>query len=885
MSSDSSIKYQHKDATECNAFSAKLRALSRKSSAATLKAYNFSTSEEPHGLEAPALKDASADLYDIIILNTANQNLVDTLEKRYALDGVESLRYIKGCHSAGGNDGKLTAASLGYQQSIQKITRSLTPEELRNIFNEMDSYRIDLDDTDREIPDGLHMCTIKDAVSDIDQSYKLEMKDAIRDMKPADRKVVAKVEQMLEGVMASMKLTEANETKAVNRKALATVEPPTAANLGSLSVQDLLMALATMQNKSGDKGPVPDRCDDCGVRHPVGPDKPCHAKLLAEGKPVPGWDKKPADQKERIESRAADIKRLGPYKDRNKSSGGGSSSKQAALLTLLSSLPGARMAKPADTLLPSAVDRVNATLGSYGGLAPSRVIVDTGNLTGKHLICDRNLFASLDESGTHVPFAVANDEVEYTKGNGTCHMLVIGPDGVPTAKLALDDCAYAPSLGVNLLSVQAAKSRGASFDLDHNIITTSSGTTMPFGDDFTLHIVADTTSSKCVTFTTDVMKRGKDGPTHISTKPLSAKQQKELDLWMARLGYPTVDVLRDLHKVADGTPDIFKKADRHNALSMPRLLADGAKLPTRKLDGPIAKKAGEITSTDHWKASCVGYLGFTGFLGYIDNHSGHFKIYPVVSKSEYPTTTRRYYKDAAHDGVTLAPGSVMYSDNEVVIRSHMMELALDEQGQVHKFSAEYEPWGNGGIESVNRYLPAHMRRCHIDSGAPEELWPFSALDGEITLNITRTRNGTSCRELWCGKRGNVSRRYRLFCKGVCRGPVAWRGGKIAARALDGVYCGKARNKQGCYFLTAEHGLVCSTNYTLFENVFPFKEGFTYRKPATGGHSSGLRVPHVAPPAGGGGGGGGNDDDDSPDDDIGSGYADADEEQADLGPGP
>ena len=42
-------------------------------------------------------------------------------------------------------------------------------------------------------------------------------------------------------------------------------------------------------------------------------------------------------------------------------------------------------------------------------------------------------------------------------------------------------------------------------------------------------------------------------------------------------------MLRNLHKVADGTPDILKKADRHNALSMPRLLADGAKLPTRKL--------------------------------------------------------------------------------------------------------------------------------------------------------------------------------------------------------------------------------------------------------------------------------------------------------------
>ena len=64
----------------------------------------------------------------------------------------------------------------------------------------------------------------------------------------------------------------------------------------------------------------------CGVRH-KDQNKPnkCHANLLAQGKPVPGWNDKPPEFKERLQKRADEIKEHGPWKDRpgRQNTGGG----------------------------------------------------------------------------------------------------------------------------------------------------------------------------------------------------------------------------------------------------------------------------------------------------------------------------------------------------------------------------------------------------------------------------------------------------------------------------------------------------------------------------------------------------------------------------------
>ena len=76
-------------------------------------------------------------------------------------------------------------------------------------------------------------------------------------------------------------------------------------------------------------------------------------------------------------------------------------------------------------LLPAkTIARVNAVQKTHGAAASQRVIVDTGNLTGKHIITDRSFFSRLTNNAHGIPIMVANDNVEYSRGEGACALNV-----------------------------------------------------------------------------------------------------------------------------------------------------------------------------------------------------------------------------------------------------------------------------------------------------------------------------------------------------------------------------------------------------------------------------------------------------------------------------
>ena len=128
-------------------------------------------------------------------------------------------------------------------------------------------------------------------------------------------------------------------------------------------------------------------------------------ETLAEGKDVPGWDGKTEEQKKRLQSRADDYKKLGPFKDRKNGNRGGNrgggANGASALLALLSSLPGANLIK-----VPS---NIASAIQTHGDTIAQRVIIDTGNLTGMHLISNKSLFSGdINQNVTAASFAVAN---------------------------------------------------------------------------------------------------------------------------------------------------------------------------------------------------------------------------------------------------------------------------------------------------------------------------------------------------------------------------------------------------------------------------------------------------------------------------------------------
>ena len=124
--------------------------------------------------------------------------------------------------------------------------------------------------------------------------------------------------------------------------------------------------------------------------------------------------------------------------------------------------------------------------------------------------------------------------VTSTAGHGTCNMIALDADGNPTTMIKLRDCAYVPDFGVNLLSVQLLKSRGAHVDVDAGTITFSSGAVAHFDDDFTMSVVPTPNGAYPA-----IISRGKRGPTKISTRELTPKQQMEMELWQNRLNGAT----------------------------------------------------------------------------------------------------------------------------------------------------------------------------------------------------------------------------------------------------------------------------------------------------------------------------------------------------------
>ena len=515
--------YKHKDAAEMQAFIFKMKSKARtkdenagKIAKAAMTANITTIESSKAGLGADEFKKANSILYDIILEHIGNESLILSLGTKYDEMGAQALIYIRGCFASGGNEDKEKVAWGKYNSKIAGVKPGTTSSELRDTFNVLHGIRLDLHGTDREVSDAHYCADIKDAVSKLSAEHRTEVRDAVRQLTGTERTKPDRVESALEGVVGALRAEEEEARENSQRRALsvkqADEEGHNHSSNGNADANQLMQLLlgmapalvAATTNPRNNNTLIP-RCDQCGVRHPMKPGEECHAQLLSEGKEVPGWDKKPADMQKRLQDRAQEIREKGPYKSRSDSGGrgtgrggrgggtGGSgnvSPASAALLTALlaQGLKGAgAMSMP--TVLPSTMQRVHAVVSKYGDGASTRIIVDSGNLSGMHLFGNKELFSSLNPSVKLSPITVADNHSCEAEGYGCSDVLAFTDDGVPQLLLHLDHCAYIPSFGceVNLLSIQAAKAKGVSFTFndDGNVIHFPNGTCITFGDDMT----------------------------------------------------------------------------------------------------------------------------------------------------------------------------------------------------------------------------------------------------------------------------------------------------------------------------------------------------------------------------------------------------------------
>ena len=159
------------------------------------------------------------------------------------------------------------------------------------------------------------------------------------------------------------------------------------------------------------------------------------------------------DLQERLQERADKIKKDGPYcqrqgstaRDRQQGGGGGGVDAGSVTRMLATILP-LLAPQGGDSLIVVPPMAAAARSMSTPVRGATRVIMDSGNLTGAHLISEKSLFSKFDPTAKSVPVMVANEDIEWTQGGGDCDCIVLGPDQQPLGRMLLTGCKYAPSL-------------------------------------------------------------------------------------------------------------------------------------------------------------------------------------------------------------------------------------------------------------------------------------------------------------------------------------------------------------------------------------------------------------------------------------------------------
>ena len=304
--------YQHKDHTEMQGFLATIKAKAReKTDKNVIKAFQLASHGTPiaPAIDAAALKEANAILHGIIVLNTGNKELLSKLNTDYDDKGDEAIKYIKGCFSAGGNENKEGVARDNYNDLLGKCLNGTTVDQFTTLCGQLTHERNQLKGTDGEITDAAFCLDLRTMVSNTCHEAKMEVRDGQRNLADDDKKKPTKVQEMLEGVLASLEADKKREKRDSNRMALHTnsTVSQTDALAAALNNPEITAQLAAAVGGGRYNSALPEKCRDCGRRHRTPPGEQCHALMLSEGKDVPGWDNKPEDLKQRLRDAAKGI--------------------------------------------------------------------------------------------------------------------------------------------------------------------------------------------------------------------------------------------------------------------------------------------------------------------------------------------------------------------------------------------------------------------------------------------------------------------------------------------------------------------------------------------------------------------------------------------------
>ncbi|CAI5482178.1 unnamed protein product [Closterium sp. Yama58-4] len=333
----------------------------------------------------------------------------------------------------------------------------------------------------------------------------------------------------------------------------------------------------------------------------------------------------------------------------------------------------------------------------------------------------------------------------------------------------------------------------------------------------------------------------------------------ETILWHHRLGHPSVQRLRAMHKryLVAGLPRVLPPLPDSPAPPCIPCVEGRQRAAPHSSSFPPTTAPLQTLHLDVWGPARVRGQGQERyFLLVVDDFSRYTTVFPLRAKGDVPDVlipwirrsrlqlTRRFRSDF--------PVLRLHSDRGGEFSSGLLEAFCQQEGIEQSFTLPDSPQQNGVAERRIGLVMEVARTSLSHAAAPHFLWPFAVRYAAHQLNLWPRVSlpETSPTLRWTGEAGDASR-FRVWgSRAFVRDTSA---DKLSRRAVPCVFLGFVPDAPGWQFYHPTSRRVLASQDVTFDESVPYYRLFPYRTaplpPPPLFLAPGAEVPDPLPPQG------------------------------------
>ncbi|CAI5475502.1 unnamed protein product [Closterium sp. Yama58-4] len=333
----------------------------------------------------------------------------------------------------------------------------------------------------------------------------------------------------------------------------------------------------------------------------------------------------------------------------------------------------------------------------------------------------------------------------------------------------------------------------------------------------------------------------------------------ETVLWHHRLGHPSVQRLRAMHKrdLVAGLPRVLPPLPDSPAPPCIPCVEGRQRAAPHSSSFPPTTAPLQTLHLDVWGPARVRGQGQERyFLIVVDDFSRFTTVFPLRAKGDVPDVLipwiRRSRLQLSERFRSDFPVLRLHSDRGGEFTSGLLEAFCQQEGIEQSYTLPASPQQNGVAERRIGLVMEVARTSLVHAAAPHFLWPFAVRYAAHQLNLWPRVSlpETSPTLRWTGEAGDASR-FRVWgSRAFVRDTSA---DKLSRRAVPCVFLGFVPDAPGWQFYHPTSRRVLASQDVTFDESFPYYHLFPYRTaplpPPPLFLAPGAEVPDPLPPQG------------------------------------